>query len=204
MPALRWHLRAVRDTRRRNWRYVSVWGVVVVLALVVLSHGEEAEVLGLGGESVLIEATADGKARYCSGTVVVTDEVVTAAHCVRDARVTLLSWRGQEWAPGRVSLLDGDVARIAVAGIGAVGGVTEAALSAGVLEVAGWQGKTRDERSVHRCETSQWSVVRSKLHFVCGFSNGASGAGVLLDGELVAVVTSKHGAGMNSATVIGS
>ncbi len=168
----------------------------------VLSWGEEVEPLGLGGESVLIEATADGEARYCSGTAVVSDEVVTAAHCVRDARVTLLSWRGKEWVPGRVSILDGDVARIEVAGIGAMGGVTEAALSAGVLEIAGWQGRTRGERSVHRCETSQWSVARSKLHFVCGFTNGASGAGVLLDGELVAVVTSKHGAGMNSATVV--
>lgn len=195
------HLGAVRDGKSRRFSSVAVMVIAVAVAVLMLDPREES-FLEPGGESVLIEAVADGESRYCSGTAVLTDEVVTAAHCVRDARVSLLSWRGATWTPGRISILDGDVARIEVSGIGAAGGVAEAELRGEVLVIEGWQGRTRSERAVHRCETSRWSVERSKVRFVCGFSNGASGAGVIVDGALVAVVTSKHPGGVNSASLL--
>lgn len=180
---------------------VAVMLLAMVIAVLVLDRREESFLVP-GGESVLIEAVENGETRYCSGTAVLTDEVVTAAHCVVGAQVTVVLWRGVQWVPGVVSLLENDVARIAVSGIGTAGGVRESPLRGGSLEIAGWQGPTRRERSVRRCETSQWSVERSKLLFVCGFSNGASGAGVLVDGALVAVLTSKHVGGVNSASLL--
>ena len=131
------------------------------------------------------------------------DEVVTAGHCVEGAEVRVVEWGGLQWEAGVVTLRDGDVALIEVRGIGAsVGAVRVGRLRGGVLAVSAWQGETRARRGVWSCTTETWSVERSRLMMPCGFSNGASGAGVMLGGELVAVVTSKQAGGVNTATLL--
>ena len=190
-------------------RWLKRWGqalaalCVLVTAVFVLSRTQERPTaLADGGMSVLIEARSGTESRYCSGTAVRGwDGVVTAAHCVQDSVVTLVSWAGREWDHGDVVIGENDTAFVHVDGIGMTAGAVEIGeIEKGPLRIAAWQGATRAVRSTRSCVVESWTVMYAHLSMMCGLLEGGSGAGVLQNGRLVGVVTSQLGNGINLAT----